>query len=247
MAGKKQLKKREVPERQPTRALPEKSLKISTERYHAERAALLVFQYVYSMYSEKEARIMLDEIQTITNTINSSNVYTDKIINEFNYARVQEMLSIMNEKESIRKSKGVYYTPNDVVRFILTNSVKALFEKLTAKNISDMELHGIPYKSFCFTKTIFDPTCGAGEYLLAALEMKLSLLKQHKKALQDEEIQKVVSTIHGNDVNLDSVIITKLRLLLCVAEICGIEHCSGLGNIMNRCFTTYDFVGATVQ
>ena len=77
--------------------------------------------------------------------------------------------------------------------------------------------------------------------------MKLSLLKQHKKALTNTEIIEVVSTIYGNDVNLDSVIITELRLLLCVAEHCGIDHCRGLGKIMNRRFSTYDFVGTKVQ
>ncbi|WKE63813.1 hypothetical protein QMG96_15485 (plasmid) [Lactiplantibacillus plantarum] len=34
----------------------------------------------------------------------------------YTYEQVQDSLSTLNEKESIRKSKGVYYTPTDVVR-----------------------------------------------------------------------------------------------------------------------------------
>ncbi len=47
--------------------------------------------------------------------------------------------------------------------------------------------------------------------------------------------------------SVDPVKITELRQLLFVAEICGIEQCYGLGNIMNRCFITYDFVGKKIQ
>lgn len=202
----------------------------------------LVYSYICSRYSTKDVTDICNEIKIIARIKDYAFTTGEENDHGYNYTQIQETLSKINEKESIRKSKGVYYTPNDVVRFILTNSVKALFGKLTENNVSDMELRSIPYRSFCCTKTVFDPTCGAGEYLLAALEMKLSLLKQHKKALSKTEIVEVVSTIYGNDVNLDSVIITELRLLLCVAEYCGIEHCRGLGKIMNRRFSTYDFV-----
>ncbi len=71
----------------------------------------------------------------------STDVKTEK---NYTYAQIQEKLSKINEKESIRKNKGVYYTPNDVVRFVLTNSIKASFGKLTENNISDMGLNDIP-------------------------------------------------------------------------------------------------------
>ena len=208
----------------------------------AEKAAQLVYKYIYNRYSDNEVQILLSEIKAITRIDNQHFTHDTKAVKIVDYAEIQELLSKLNEKESIRKSKGVYYTPNDVVRFILTNSVKALYGKLTANNISDMELLDVPYRSFCCKKTVFDPTCGAGEYLLAALEMKLTLFKRNKKTLSNTEIIEMVSTIYGNDVNLDSVIITELRLLLCIAEYCGIEQCRGLGNIMNRRFSTYDFV-----
>lgn len=210
-------------------------------------AIRLVYSYICSRYSTRDVTDICNELKIIARIKDFDFSTNERNENEYTYAQIQEKLSKINEKEGIRKSKGVYYTPNDVVRFILNNSVKALFGKLTKNNISDMDLHSIPYKVFCYTKTVFDPTCGAGEYLLAALEMKLSLLKEHKQALSNAEIMKAVSTIYGNDVNFDSVIITELRLLLCVAEFCGIENCYGLGCIMNHRFTTYDFVETKMQ
>lgn len=210
-------------------------------------AIRLVYSYICSRYSDKDVAEICNELRIIAKIEDFDFFIDEENESQYTYTGIQEKLSKINEKETIRKSKGVYYTPNDVVWFILVNSVKALFGKLTKDNISDMELCSIPYKSFCYKKTVFDPTCGAGEYLLATLEMKLMLLKRHKQVLSHAEIIEVVSTIYGNDVNRDSVIITKLRLLLGVAEFCGIEYCHGLGEVMNLRFTTYDFVGTKVQ
>ena len=118
----------------------------------AEKAAQLVYKYIYNRYSDNEVQILLSEIKAITRIDNQHFTHDTKAVKIVDYAEIQELLSKLNEKESIRKSKGVYYTPNDVVRFILTNSVKALYGKLTANNISDMELLDVPYRSFCCKK-----------------------------------------------------------------------------------------------
>lgn len=204
-----------------------------------DEALSLFYLYIQETYSSKEVELICNELKAIAGR-------EDFMCNKFDstkrtYTQVQEALSKINEKQSIRKSKGVYYTPNDVVRFILTNSIKASFGKLTVSNISDMSLDNIPYRSFCCNKTVFDPTCGAGEYLLTALEMKINLLK-NKTNITKNLVRKAVSTIYGNDVNVESIIITELRLLLLIIETCGVAYCTGLGNIMNRRFTSFDFI-----
>lgn len=204
-----------------------------------DEALSLFYLYIQETYSSKEVELICNELKAIARR-------EDFMCNKFDstkrtYTQVQDALSKINEKQSIRKSKGVYYTPNDVVRFILTNSIKASFGKLTVSNISDMSLNNIPYRSFCCNKTVFDPTCGAGEYLLTALEMKINLLK-NKTNITKNLVRKAVSTIYGNDVNVESIIITELRLLLLIIETCGVAYCTGLGNIMNRCFTSFDFI-----
>lgn len=97
--------------------------------------------------------------------------YITKSTTITSYSDIQNLLSKLNEKESVRKSKGVYYTPYDVVRFIVINSVKSAYGKLTPENIRREDIDAVPYKSFAAKKTVFDPTCGAGEYLLAAINI----------------------------------------------------------------------------
>lgn len=204
-----------------------------------DEALSLFYLYIQETYSSAEVDLICSELKDIARR---KNVTCDKFdLTKRTYAQVQDALSKINEKQSIRKSKGVYYTPNDVVRFILANSIKASFGKLTAANISDMRLDNIPYRSFCCDKTVFDPTCGAGEYLLTALEMKIDLLK-NKTKITKGLVRKTVATIYGNDVNVESIIITQLRLLLFIIETCGVDYCVGLGKLMTRCFTSFDFI-----
>lgn len=160
----------------------------------------------------------------------------------YSYESIQKILSLINEKEKARKVKGVYYTPIDVVRFILINSIKSACGKLKPNGLHVLDLNGIPYSSFCFNKTVYDPTCGTGEFLVAALEIKLDLLDLHKANISKGNLKKVVSTIKGNDVNIESVIITKIRLFLCALQRQGVSKVKDLGVVLNSCFESYDFV-----
>lgn len=162
----------------------------------------------------------------------------------YSYESIQELLSTINEKQSIRKAKGVYYTPSDVVRFILDNSIKSIYGKLGTNGLHVMDLNGIPYKSFCETKKVFDPTCGAGEFLLAALETKFDLIDNHTDNVTNGMIIKTVRTIYGNDINVDSTTITKLRLFLCVLNRYGFKRCLSVESVLNGNFTNFDFISS---
>lgn len=198
--------------------------------------------YLIQNYSKSELAVIREEIKTVLGkNDNSFNAYKEM----YSYEEVQEILSNINEKEDIRKAKGVYYTPTDIVKFILFNSVKMVCGKLKPNNLHVLDLNGIPYRSFCYEKTVYDPTCGAGAFLLAALEMKLDLLDLHHAEVTKGKIKKVVSTLKGNDLNPDSIKITKIRLLLCVLHRHGASKIKGLAEIMESCFASYDFVSTT--
>lgn len=158
------------------------------------------------------------------------------------YEQIQSTLARLNERESIRKNKGVYYTPADVVNFIIANTIKASLGVLSSENIQSINLSSIDDENFCLKKTVFEPTCGAGEFLLAALEQKLQLWGHSHSTVNKEEIESIVGTFYGNDINIDSVIISKLRLFLCVAHRFGVDYCVDLPDILNQNFTTYDYV-----
>lgn len=167
--------------------------------------------------------------------------YITKSTTITSYSDIQNLLSKLNEKESVRKSKGVYYTPYDVVRFIVINSVKSAYGKLTPENIRREDIDAVPYKSFAAKKTVFDPTCGAGEYLLAALELKLDLLDKHYKRIPITVIHDTVTSIFGNDINTESIMITKLRIVLCILKRYGVDYIVGLAEKMRPNFLTYDY------
>lgn len=195
-------------------------------------------RYLSQHYSDEECGIIQNEIETLT----GAGCPFGRSMDAYSYEEVQTFLSGLNEKESIRKKKGVYYTPTDIVRFILINSAKLACGKLKPDNIHVTEPADIPYRIFCYEKSIFDPTCGTGVFLLSALEMKLDLLDLHHAEVSREQIQKAVASIRGNDVNGDSILITKIRLFLSVLHRYGVKKVTGLAKIMNPCFFSYDFV-----
>lgn len=195
--------------------------------------------YLIQNYSKGELKIIRDEIKII---LNDTKDYINTYDEIYSYETVQEILSNINEREDIRKARGVYYTPTDIVKFILFNSAKMVCGKLRPNNLHVLDLNGIPYNNFCYEKTVYDPTCGAGVFVLGALEMKLDLLDLHHTEVTKGRIQKVVATIKGNDLNKDSIKLTKIRLLLCVLHRHGVLKIKGLANIMEPCFTSYDFV-----
>lgn len=200
----------------------------------------LVYSYASGVCDESELNKISGELLKICEK--KEYRFKKTAVANDSYVAIQNMLSKLNERESIRKSMGVYYTPCDVVRFIVTNSIKSSYGKLNSQNIGDEDLALIPYKSFATQKTVFDPTCGAGEYLLVALDIKFTLLDQHYKKIPKQVVLDTVTTIFGNDINDESVIITKLRLFLFVLNKYGVQYCSGLSNVMNKNFFTYDYV-----
>lgn len=205
-------------------------------------ALTITCNYMYQNYSDKNYKILFNEILTIAG-IDKFEFESDETI--YSYEAVQKILSSLNEKENTRKTKGVYYTPIDVVRFILINTIKSACGKLKPNGLHVLDLNDIPYNNFCFNKTVFDPTCGAGEFLVAALEIKLDLLDLHKANISKGNLKKIIRTIKGNDVNLDSIIISKIRLFLCAVQRQGVAKVSGLGIELNNSFESYDFVQET--
>lgn len=202
-------------------------------------ALSIVDSYLTQNYSKSELKVINDEVNIILHKA-ENNLNISKEV--YSYEAVQEVLSNINEREDIRKARGVYYTPIDLVKFILFNSAKMVCGKLKPNNLHVLDLNGIPYTSFCYEKTIFDPTCGAGVFVLEALEMKLDLLDLHHTKVSKGKIHKVIATIRGNDVNKDSIKLTKIRLLLCILHRYGLSKIRGLAKVMEPCFTSYDFV-----
>lgn len=204
-----------------------------------KKALKEIYKFLTYCYSSAELEIINKEIINIVGNV------SDDILNlkgNTSYDDIQNILSVINEKESIRKSSGVYYTSSDVVKFIFSNTVKLLYGNLKNTNLHVLDLNGIPYKSFCYNKTIFDPTCGAGQFLISALSIKFDLADLRQEHVDGRDIYKIVSTVYGNDINSDSTTITKLRIFLYVLNRYGVSGISGISKILNLNFVNYDFI-----
>ena len=75
-----------------------------------------------------------------------------------------------------------------------------------------------------------------------ALEHKLEMLGEHYKTVPVRLVHEAVSTVYGNDINEESIVITKLRLLICVLKHFGTRAIQGLAELMKRNFYSYDYV-----
>lgn len=161
----------------------------------------------------------------------------------------QNTLSILNEKQEIRKILGIYYTPKDVISFIINSCFYNIFDNLDKKPEETITTE----QSFNFNnngaikniieKNVFDPTCGTGEFLLGALKVKINILKNSIFYLSDEHYIKVLRTIHGNDINAESVEITKIRLFFeTIKHITDIDNYIKVAETLNNNIHNDDFL-----
>lgn len=95
---------------------------------YIDNALNLAYSYAEKICNQAELDLVSDELIKIAGKTDEYTFRKDDM--KYSYSETQNMLSKLNEKESIRKSKGVYYTPCDVVHFIVVNSIKSAYGKL---------------------------------------------------------------------------------------------------------------------
>ncbi len=129
----------------------------------------------------------------------------------------------IEEKPEVRKSGGVYYTPEYIVDYIVESTVGKIIKGKTPKQIEKIK--------------ILDSACGSGTFLVRAytyiLEYLLEYYKQNSRKYKKEiyqtkkgkwflttEIRKkiLLDNIFGVDIDSQAVEVTKLSLLLKVLE-----------------------------
>lgn len=129
----------------------------------------------------------------------------------------------VDDKPEVKKSGGVYYTPNYIVEYIVKNTIGTLIEGKTPNQISKLR--------------ILDPACGSGSFLLGAyqylidyhLEYYGNLRKQPSdryyigrdgipRLTIQEKKRILLNNIYGVDIDSQAVEVTKLSLLLKVLE-----------------------------
>lgn len=139
----------------------------------------------------------------------------------------------IEEKMEVRKSGGVYYTPEYIVKYIVEHTIGTLVENKKIKDIEKIR--------------VIDPACGSGSFLIVAYQF---LLDKHLDSYIDDGAEKYIkgknpilfktedgiyqltleerkkillNNIYGVDIDVRAVEVTKLSLLLKVLEYEGEE------------------------
>ena len=131
----------------------------------------------------------------------------------------------VEEKPEVKKSGGVYYTPQYIVDYIVENTVGQLCKGKTPNKVSKLK--------------ILDPACGSGSFLLGAYKYLLQWHQDYYTNQNDKKLPKntvyvgkngelyltikekkriLLNNIYGVDIDSQAVWVTKLSLLLKVLE-----------------------------
>lgn len=147
------------------------------------------------------------------------NYVEDSLTFEDNF---QLNLSKINEKGARRKSSGVYYTDHDVTDFMVLNAFNHFLTPslcfVLDTNAIDNNLQNLDTltKNSILTASVFDPTCGAGEFLISALALKLRFFENHEDVISASI--DLINTIKGNDIDETSTDISKIRLFFLLID-----------------------------
>lgn len=167
-----------------------------------------------------------------------------------NHTDLQNDLFKLNEKSEQRKNKGVYYTPEDVCKYIIWNSIIMMIEPDNSRTykendaINKMSTYSPDIITALLTKKkFFDPTCGSGEFLINVFKAKYSILQFTTKKYTDSEIYHITKTIYGNDIDENSTDISKIRLFFEICQyVSNPQYYSLIAKALNEQFTNVDYV-----
>ncbi|MBQ6979389.1 MAG: N-6 DNA methylase [Clostridia bacterium] len=163
---------------------------------------------------------------------------------------LQNSLSKINEKTEIRKNNGVYYTPEDVCKYMVWNSITMMLDPNNSCTFKEEDAVNTILRypkelieSLLIKKTFFDPTCGTGEFLINVFKVKFSILTRINNSYTDTDIYYISKTLCGNDIDSISTDISKIRLFF---EICqyvkNAQYYSLIAKTLNSHFNNIDYV-----
>lgn len=133
------------------------------------------------------------------------------IVEGFEYAVADE-----EEVTGKKKAKGIYYTPHDVVTYLVDGTLGAYLEECT-ESTSDTNTIQRKMREL----SILDPACGSGVFLLECLDR---LVRFHMAFGRDpESILEMLSPLYGVDISPIAVDSCRFMLTYRLLKHCGLE------------------------
>lgn len=209
-----------------------------------EAAAIVYRVASANVRGDDRAEKILDSILSLSGMKNLNTVRQvisgDGELGSFEQA--QQRLATINEHSSVRKMRGVYYTPQDVVDFVLANAVATYYRVPLGERARYAMPLDIPVEDFAYRFKVLDPTAGLSEFLVGALRAKIQLLLESGSSPESIVVSDLIRTIRGNDIDPVSIAISRLRLFLEIAHLLGIDHAIESVPSLNEAFTSSDFI-----
>lgn len=203
----------------------------------------IVLSCLKKKFKKEDLEIVFNEFRMVSGLKDFKKIEKPEISD---YCKAQSILAKINERNPCRKQNGVYYTPEDLVHFIVDKSFKLYLSQLDSSTLCEpiANLTGkMPdMENICLKKTVFDPACGSGEFVLAVIKYKLDILSMQCPLIDPSVVKSVVSTIYGNDLDRFSTIIAKIRIMLFLTNFYGIQGVYGISKILNKNFTSFDYI-----
>ncbi len=203
----------------------------------SEKALGLIIRHL-NCYSPKDVEFILAAL----NIILKQSISFDGSLEKLELCDFQQKMSKINEKETRRKNDGVYYTPKDVTEYIILNSYLNYLSQSIEQVFSATEcvnkIQSLD-KSAIIDAKIFDPTCGTAEFLISAYEIKLQLLDVYS----DCDVVRVISSMYGNDIARESILLSKVRLFFTSINTLKDKTLAvDIASVLNSNFTNEDFI-----
>lgn len=159
----------------------------------------------------------------------------------------QQLLASINENSSTRKKRGIYYTPQDLADFVIANAVATYYRIPIASTAQHVLPEEIPAKNFAYEFRVYDPTSGLGEFLISAMRSKICKLLKSGIEPTDISIDDLIKTIHGNDIDSDSIAISRIRLYLEITSLIGNRQANAATAALLDSFTSIDFITSKID
>lgn len=213
-----------------------------------KKISTIVSDYIATMYPNKQKMI----IGALNHLLGERISYYKFVKSDFirSHADLQNELYNLNEKSEQRKNKGVYYTPEDVCKYIIWNSITMMLEPNNNRTYKESDAIDkiVAYPTDTITtlltkKKFFDPTCGSGEFLINVFKIKYAIMRTKTQNHTDNEIYYISKTIYGNDIDKNSTDISKIRLFFEICQhVANPQYYSLIAKTLNKQFTNIDYV-----
>ncbi|MFX0106255.1 MAG: class I SAM-dependent DNA methyltransferase [Candidatus Hodarchaeota archaeon] len=157
----------------------------------------------------------------------------DRAVESKNHHLLKKLLKLVKENESLflesynkRKKEGVYYTNEEISKFIISKSIIEIINKnlkslrninFDIRNLKELYLLEQSVKKkiieILFNLSICDPACGSGVFLISAANILFELIQNLSKEINPIEIKTIIlRNIYGLDINPYAIKLCFLKL-----------------------------------